>query len=227
MPEKLPTPRAGAGGGNARVILDTSEHVQTHEENPIRDFRPRRIPEPRTRINDRIRAREVRVIDEVGTQLGILSPQEALSLARQRTLDLVEVAPQAEPPVCRIMDFGKYQYQMEKKAREARKNQKNIVIKEVKFRPNTDDHDYEFKKNNALRFLDEGDKVKAVVQFRGREITHKERGFQLLNKLLKEVEAQALVEFRPRMEGNALTAILAPKKVTDQHSRKSQPHAQT
>ena len=133
-------------------------------------------------------------------------------MARQRTLDLVEVAPNADPPVCRIMDFGKYQYQMEKKAREARKNQKNIVIKEVKFRPNTDDHDYEFKKNNVLRFLDEGDKVKAIVQFRGREITHKERGFELINKLLGEVDAAATIEFRPRMEGNALTAILAPKK---------------
>ncbi|HVA62360.1 MAG TPA: translation initiation factor IF-3 [Terriglobales bacterium] len=182
------------------------------EETPIRDFRPRRIPEPRTRINERIRAREVRVIDEVGTQLGILTPQEAITLARQRTLDLVEVAPNAEPPVCRIMDFGKYQYQMEKKAREARKNQKNIVIKEVKFRPSTDEHDYEFKKNNVIRFLGEGDKVKATVQFRGREITHKEIGFQLINKLLHEVEAAAIVEFRPRMEGNALTAILAPKK---------------
>lgn len=133
-------------------------------------------------------------------------------MARQRTLDLVEVAPNAEPPVCRIMDFGKYQYQMEKKAREARKNQKNIVIKEIKFRPNTDDHDYEFKKNNVLRFLEDGDKVKATVQFRGREITHKEIGFQLLNKLLQEVDPHALVEFRPRMEGNSLTAILAPKK---------------
>ncbi|MGH9481816.1 MAG: translation initiation factor IF-3 [Terriglobales bacterium] len=160
-----------------------------------------------------MRAREVRVIDEIGTQLGILSPQEALALARQRTLDLVEVAPNADPPVCRIMDFGKYQYQMEKKAREARKNQKNIVIKEVKFRPSTDDHDYTFKKNNVLRFLEEGDKVKAVVQFRGREITHKEIGFQLINKLLQEVDAAATVEFRPRMEGNALTAILAPKRV--------------
>ncbi len=155
------------------------------------------------------------MIDEIGTQLGILTPQEALSLARQRTLDLVEVAPNAEPPVCRIMDFGKYQYQMEKKAREARKNQKNIVIKEVKFRPSTDEHDYEFKKNNVIRFLGEGDKVKATVQFRGREITHKEIGFQLINKLLQEVEAAAIVEFRPRMEGNALTAILAPKKSSE------------
>ncbi len=152
------------------------------------------------------------MIDELGAQLGIMPPQEALTLARQRTLDLVEVAPSANPPVCRIMDFGKYQYQMEKKAREAKKNQKNIVIKEVKFRPNTDDHDYSFKKNNVLRFLEEGDKVKAVVQFRGREITHKEIGFQLIEKLLQEVSPQANVEFRPRLEGNSLTAILAPKK---------------
>ncbi|MGH9486550.1 MAG: translation initiation factor IF-3 [Terriglobales bacterium] len=163
-------------------------------------------------MNERVRAREVRVIDELGAQLGIMPPQEALTLARQRTLDLVEVAPSANPPVCRIMDFGKYQYQMEKKAREAKKNQKNIVIKEVKFRPNTDDHDYSFKKNNVLRFLEEGDKVKAVVQFRGREITHKEIGFQLIEKLLQEVSPQANVEFRPRLEGNSLTAILAPKK---------------
>lgn len=164
----------------------------------------------------------MRVIDENGVQLGILTPQDAMAMARQRTLDLVEVAPNAEPPVCRIMDFGKYQYQMEKKAREARKNQKNVVIKEIKFRPNTDEHDYEFKKNNALRFLSEGDKVKAVVQFRGREITHKDLGFQLLDKLLREVEAHALIEFRPRMEGNSLSAILAPKKVEGQAKKKEQ-----
>lgn len=110
------------------------------------------------------------------------------------------------------MDYGKYQYQMEKKARESRKNQKNIVIKEVKFRPNTDEHDYAFKKNNVIRFIGEGDKVKATVMFRGREITHKERGFSLLNRLMDEVTEQVVVEMRPRMEGNTLTAILAPKK---------------
>lgn len=152
------------------------------------------------------------MIDESGQQLGILPPQDALGLARQKGLDLVEVSPNAQPPVCRIMDFGKYQYQMEKKAREARKHQRNIVIKEVKFRPNTDDHDYEFKKNNVLRFLGDGDKVKAVVQFRGREITHREIGQQLMDRLLGDVTVAANVEYRPRMEGNALTAILAPKK---------------
>lgn len=159
-----------------------------------------------------------------------MPPQEALALARQRSLDLVEIAATAQPPVCRIMDFGKYQYQMEKKAREARKHQKNIVIKEVKFRPNTDDHDYEFKKNNVIRFLGEGDKVKATVQFRGREITHKEIGFQLINRLLQDVNEAALIEFRPRMEGNSLTAILAPKKVASAAPRSPNPnqnHAQT
>jgi translation initiation factor IF-3 len=178
----------------------------------IADFRNRRIPEPRTRTNERIRAREIRVIDEAGQQLGIMPPPEALSIARQRSLDLVEVSPTAQPPVCRIMDFGKYQYQMEKKAREARKNQKNIVLKEVKFRPNTDEHDYEFKKNNVVRFLNDGDKVKATVQFRGREITHKEIGMQVLTRLLQEVGTLGIVEYRPRMEGNTLTAILSPNK---------------
>lgn len=179
---------------------------------PIPDYRSRRIPEPRTRTNERIRAREIRVIDEGGQQLGILPPQEALTIARQKGLDLVEVSASAQPPVCRIMDFGKYQYQMEKKAREARKHQKNVVIKEVKFRPNTDDHDYEFKKNNVLRFLEDGDKVKAIVQFRGREITHRDIGQQLMDRLLGDVNTAASVEYRPRMEGNSLTAILAPKK---------------
>ncbi len=163
--------------------------------------------------------------------MGIMPPQEALALARQRSLDLVEIAATAQPPVCRIMDFGKYQYQLEKKAREARKHQRNIVIKEVKFRPNTDDHDYEFKKNNVIRFLGEGDKVKATVQFRGREITHKEIGFQLINRLLDDVTEAALIEFRPRMEGNSLTAILAPKKVNpaprSSPPNPNQNHAQT
>lgn len=210
--------------------LRATEWRAVEEEDCIADYRPRRIPEPRIRINERIRAREIRVIDDSGQQLGIMPPQEALALARQRSLDLVEIAATAQPPVCRIMDFGKYQYQMEKKAREARKHQKNIVIKEVKFRPNTDDHDYEFKKNNVIRFLGEGDKVKATVQFRGREITHKEIGFQLINRLLQDVNEAALIEFRPRMEGNSLTAILAPKKVASAAPRSPNPnqnHAQT
>jgi translation initiation factor IF-3 len=131
------------------------------------------------------------VIDDEGGQIGILPPFEALKLARSKNLDLVEISPTAQPPVCRIMDYGKYLYQQEKKEREAKKHQKTITVKEVKFRINVDDHDYETKKNHVLRFLDEGDKVKATIFFRGRE---------------------SIVEFRPRQEGNTLHAILAPKK---------------
>jgi len=164
------------------------------------------------RTNDRIRAREVRVIDDEGGQIGIMPPYEALRLARSKNLDLVEISPTAQPPVCRIMDYGKYLYQQEKKEREAKKHQKTITVKEVKFRINVDDHDYETKKNHVLRFLDEGDKVKATIFFRGREMTRTSLGRQILERLIKDVEPQSIVEFRPRQEGNTLHAILAPKK---------------
>ena len=141
-----------------------------------------------------------------------MPPTEALKIAKQRSLDLVEVAPTAEPPVCRIMDYGKYVYQLSKRAHEARKNQRNIVIKEVKFRPTTDDHDYEFKKNNILRFLKEGDKVKAIITFRGREISHSEIGRKIMERLIEDVAEAGAVEFRPRLEGFALLAVFAPKK---------------
>ncbi len=164
------------------------------------------------RINERIRVREVRVIDEEGQQLGILVPADALKIARERDLDLVEVSPTAQPPVCRIMNYGKYLYELNKKAHEARKKQKTIQVKEVKFRPSTDEHDYTFKKNNILRFLQEGDKAKAAVMFRGREMAHKDIGRQLLSRLTMELSDYAVVEAQPRMEGNHLFVILAPKK---------------
>jgi translation initiation factor IF-3 len=164
------------------------------------------------RTNDRIRAREIRVLDDDGNQLGIMQPFEALKLAKERNLDLVEISPTAQPPVCRIMDYGKYLYQQEKKEREAKKHQTKITVKEVKFRINVDDHDYETKKNHVLRFLEEGDKVKATIFFRGREMTRTMLGRQILERLLKDVEGQSIVEFRPRQEGNTLHAILAPKK---------------
>ena len=164
------------------------------------------------RTNDRIRAREIRVIDDEGNQIGILPPYEALKMAREKNLDLVEISPTAQPPVCRIMDYGKFLYQQEKKEREAKKHQKQIVIKEVKFRINVDDHDYETKKNHVLRFLDEGDKVKATIFFRGREMTRTNLGRQILERLIKDVQDKSIVEFRPRQEGNTLHAILAPKK---------------
>jgi translation initiation factor IF-3 len=142
-----------------------------------------------------------------------MPPFEALKMARAKNLDLVEISPTAQPPVCRIMDYGKYLYQQEKKEREAKKHQKTITVKEVKFRINVDDHDYETKKNHVLRFLDEGDKVKATIFFRGREMTRTGLGRQILERLIKDVEAHSIVEFRPRQEGNTLHAILAPKKV--------------
>ena len=156
--------------------------------------------------------REVRVIDDEGKQLGIMPPFEALKLAREKNLDLVEVSAAAQPPVCRIMDFGKYLYEQEKKERAAKKHQKTITVKEVKFRINVDEHDYEFKKNHVLRFLEDGDKVKATIFFRGREMTHTNLGREILERLIKDIGDKGIVEFRPRMEGNTLHAILAPKK---------------
>ena len=176
------------------------------------------------RTNERIRAREIRVIDENGNQLGILQPFEALKIARERGLDLVEISPTANPPVCRIQDYGKFLYEKEKQERAAKKKQKVITLKEVKFRINVDEHDYEFKKNHVLRFLEQGDKVKATIFFRGREMTHTNLGREVLERLLKEIGDKAIVEFRPRMEGNTLHAILAPPKRTE--SKKPQPRPQ-
>jgi translation initiation factor IF-3 len=152
------------------------------------------------------------VIDDQSNQLGIMPPFEALKMARERGLDLVEVSPTAQPPVCRILDFGKYLYQQEKKEREAKKNQKQIVVKEVKFRINVDEHDYETKKNHVLRFLDEGDKVKCTIFFRGREMTRQGLGRAILERLINEIGDKAIVENRPRNEGNTLHLILAPPK---------------
>src|ERR1039458_4440458 len=174
------------------------------------------------RTNDRIRAREIRVIDDDGQQLGIMPPYEAIKKAREQNLDLVEISPTAQPPVCRIMDYGKYLYQQEKKEREAKKHQKTITVKEVKFRINVDDHDYETKKNHVLRFLDEGDKVKATIFFRGREMTRTGLGRQILERLIKDVEPHSIVEFRPRQEGNTLHAILAPKKTEKEREKDKQ-----
>ncbi len=177
----------------------------------MRKFTPR-PRQDRTRVNHRIRSREVRVIDDDGGQLGVMPPQQAIRVAEEKGLDLVEVAPNGDPPVCRIMDYGKYRYQMKRKAHEAKKHQRSVTVKEVKFRPNTDEHDYEFKKNHIIRFLKQGDKVKANVWFRGREIVHKEIGRALIQRLVEELEEIGAVENRPKMEGNNLVAIFAPLK---------------
>ncbi len=167
--------------------------------------------------------REVRVIDDEGNQLGIMTPFDAIKKAKEKNLDLVEVSPSAVPPVCRIMDFGKYIYQTEKREREAKKNQKVIVVKEVKFRINVDDHDYDTKKNHVLRFLEEGDKVKATIFFRGREMTRQMLGVKILERLIVDVGDHGIVEFRPRQEGNTLHLILAPKKVVVQEKKPKPP----
>ena len=156
----------------------------------------------------------MRVIGDQNEQLGIMAPQQALRIAEERGLDLVEVASTATPPVCRIMDYGKYLYQMNKKLHEAKKHQKNITVKEVKFRPNTDDHDYDFKKNHIIRFLKQGDKVKAAVFFRGREIVHQSIGRALLDRLVEELSEIGAIEARAKMEGPNLIAIFAPKPGT-------------
>src|SRR5262252_980210 len=163
-------------------------------------------------MNERIRAREVRVIDDESGQLGIMPPFEAVKKARERGLDLVEISPTATPPVCKIMDYGKFLYEQEKKERAAKKKQKVITVKEVKFSINVDDHDYETKKNHVLRFLAEGDKVKASLRFRGREMAHQNLGRDVLDRLIREVGEKGIVEFRPRMEGNTMHAILAPPR---------------
>jgi translation initiation factor IF-3 len=163
-------------------------------------------------MNERIRAREIRVIDADGNQLGIMAPFDAVKRAREQNLDLVEISPNAVPPVCRIMDYGKFLYEQEKKERAAKKNQKQIVLKEVKFSVNVDEHDYVTKRNHVLRFLSEGDKVKASLRFRGREMAHQNLGRNVLERLIREVGEKGIVEFRPRMEGNTMHAILAPPK---------------
>jgi len=152
------------------------------------------------------------VIDDQGGQLGIMPPFEALKIAKEKGFDLVEISPTAQPPVCRIMDYGKFLYQEEKKDREAKKKQTRIVVKEVKFRINVDDHDYETKKNHVVRFLEDGDKVKATIFFRGREMTRQGLGREILERLIKDLGDKAIVEFRARQEGNTLHLILAPPK---------------
>ena len=155
---------------------------------------------------------EVRVIDEEGNQLGVLNTREAVRLAQEKGLDLVEVAANAEPPVCRIIDFGKFQYEAKKKANEAKKKQVTITVKEVKFRPSTDEHDYDYRMKHAREWLQDGDKVKATIWFRGREMTHRELGARILEKLEKDLADVGEVEARPRMEGNQMFIIVAPKR---------------
>jgi translation initiation factor IF-3 len=162
-------------------------------------------------INWGIRAQEVRVIDFDGKQAGIMPLKEAMKIAEEQGLDLVEVAPNAKPPVCRVMNYGKYKYQLSKRTQEARKHQTVIQVKEVKLRPRTEEHDFQFKLRHAKRFLTEGNKVKISILFRGRELAHPEFGRDMMNRFLEEVKDLMVVEQAPRLEGRNMVMVVAPK----------------
>ena len=164
------------------------------------------------RINDQIRVREVRLIDENGDNVGVVAKFDAMQRAEQAGLDLVEISPDAEPPVCKIMDYGKFKFEQQKKAAEARKKQKVVEIKEIKMRPAIDDHDYDVKIRAIKRFFEEGDKVKVTLRFRGREMSHQELGRAMVDKISAEIAEEAVIEQFPRMEGRLMVMMIAPKK---------------
>jgi translation initiation factor IF-3 len=165
-----------------------------------------------TRINERIRVPEVRLIDEDGQQVGIMRTQDALRLAQEKDLDLVEVAADAKPPVCRILDYSKYKYEQAQKAKSARKHQQQINVREIKFRPKIAQHDYDTKKGHVMRFLKARDKVKVTIMFRGREMAHPERGEMILNRLAEDLQELAIVEQRPQQDGRNMTMMLGPAR---------------
>ena len=163
------------------------------------------------RVNEEIRVREVHLIDKDGHNLGTIPIAEALAKAQEASLDLVEISPNATPPVCKLLDYGKYKYQEQKKQAEARKKQKVVEVKEIKFRPMIDDHDYDVKMRSMQRFFEEGDKVKVTLRFRGREMAHQELGVQLLNRVKDDTTKLAKVESEPRVEGRQMVMVLAPR----------------
>ncbi len=163
-------------------------------------------------MNDRIRANEIRLIGAEGENVGLIDPRRALEMAEEAGLDLVEISPNADPPVCKIMDFGKFKYEQQKRESEARKKQKTIEVKEVKFRPNTDVHDYEVKMRNVFKFLENGDKVKVTLRFRGREMAHQNLGRELLERVAEDTKEVGKVENMPKMEGRQMVMMIGPAK---------------
>jgi translation initiation factor IF-3 len=170
------------------------------------------VRETGPRVNDRIRSDEIRLIGAEGENVGVVTPSRAMEMADEVGLDLVEISPNANPPVCKIMDFGKFKYEQQKKEAEARKKQKTIEIKEVKFRPNTDTNDYDVKMRNVFKFLDNGDKVKVTLRFRGREMAHLNLGRELLERVAADVEGHGKVENMPKMEGRQMIMLIGPVK---------------
>ena len=163
------------------------------------------------RVNEQIEAEKVRVVNADGEMVGVISKEEGIEIALEAGLDLVEVSPNADPPVCKVLDYGKYKYEAQKKANEARKKQKVIDVKEIKMRPGIDEHDYQVKMRSVRRFLDEGDKVKMTIRFRGREMAHQELGMKVLDRVREEVDELAKVEQFPKSEGRLMTMVIAPK----------------
>lgn len=194
-------------GCPARPGCNTGERAiarRPHNAPPTRDTGPR--------VNRMIRVPEIRLIDHEGENKGVVTPEEAVAMAEEVGLDVVEISPNASPPVCKIMDLGKFKYESQKKANEAKKKQKVIEVKEVKFRPNIDTHDYEVKMRNVTRFLEAGDKVKVTLRFRGREMAHQELGRELLHKIADEIEGLGKIEAMPKMEGRQMIMVAAPVK---------------
>ena len=186
----------------------------THHRSNAIARRPHNAPPTREsgpRINDRIRGGEIRLIGADGENIGVVTPARALALAEEAGLDLVEISPNAVPPVCKIMDFGRYKYEQQKREAEARKKQKVIEIKEIKFRPGTDTHDYDVKMRSVLKFLDEGDKVKITLRFRGREMAHQQLGLDLLNRVADDVAEVGKVENMPKLEGRQMVMMIGPR----------------
>lgn len=163
------------------------------------------------RVNDAIKVPQVRLIDAEGENVGVVSAREALTMAEDAGLDLVEISPNADPPVCKILDYGKFKYEAQKKKNEAKKRQKVIEVKEIKLRPNIDEHDYAVKMRNCLRFLEDGDKVKVTLRFRGREMAHQDLGMKVLNRVRDDMAELAKVEQLPKMEGRQMIMVMAPK----------------
>ncbi len=173
-----------------------------HNAPPQRDTGPR--------VNDKIRSNEIRLIGAEGENVGVVTPSRAMEMAEQVGLDLVEISPNANPPVCKIMDFGKFKYEQQKRESEARKKQKIIEVKEVKFRPNTDKHDYEVKMRNVYKFLENGDKVKITLRFRGREMAHQNLGRELLERVAEDTKEMGKIENMPKMEGRQMVMMIGP-----------------
>ncbi len=190
-------------------------HSETSERNRAIARRPHNAPPVRDtgpRVNDKIRVPEIRLIGAEGENVGVVSPERGMALAEAAGLDLVEISPNAKPPVCKIMDFGKFKYESQKRESEAKKKQKIIEVKEVKFRPNTDVHDYDVKMRNVTKFLSSGDKVKVTLRFRGREMAHQNLGRDLLERVASDVEGLGKVESMPKMEGRQMVMMIGPMR---------------